>query len=46
MKARPELERTVFARWHDHGKAIVRILEETKKLMEPERKRRIGFLRG
>ena len=44
-----ELERTLTARLDDHEEAIVHILEEIKKLMEPppkpERKRQIGFLR-
>jgi phage regulator Rha-like protein len=44
-----ELERTLTARLDDHEKAIVHILEEIRKLMEPppepERKRQIGFLR-
>ena len=44
-----ELERTLTARLNDHEKAIVHILEEIRKLMEPppepERKRQIGFLR-
>ena len=44
-----ELERTLTARLDDHEKAIIHILEEIKKLMEPppdpERKRQIGFLR-
>ena len=43
-----ELERTLTARLDDHEKAIVNILDEIKKLMqppEPERKRQIGFMR-
>lgn len=44
-----ELERTLTARLDDHEKAIVHILDEIKKLMEPppepKRKRQIGFLR-
>jgi hypothetical protein len=44
-----ELERILTTRLDDHEKAIVHILEEIKKLMEPppepERKRQIGFLR-
>ena len=44
-----ELERTLTARLDHHEKAIVHILEEIKKLMEPvpgpARKRQIGFLR-
>ena len=44
-----ELERTLTARLDNNEKAIVHILDEIKKLMEPppepERKRQIGFLR-
>ncbi len=44
-----ELERALTSRLDDHEKAIVHILDEIKKLMEPppdpERKRQIGFLR-
>ena len=44
-----ELERSLTARLDNHEKAIVHILEEIKRLMEPvpasERTRQIGFLR-
>ncbi|MGA3266664.1 MAG: ORF6N domain-containing protein [Verrucomicrobiota bacterium] len=45
-----ELERTLTARLDDHEKAIVHILDEIKKLMEPlpapkPKRRQIGFLR-
>jgi phage regulator Rha-like protein len=43
-----ELERALTARLDDHEKAIVHILEEIKKLMEPPpepKRRQIGFLR-
>ena len=45
-----ELERTLTARLDDHEKAIVHILEEIKKLVEPPlqpepARRPIGFMR-
>jgi hypothetical protein len=43
-----ELERVLTARLDEHEKAIVHILEEIKKLMEPPpepKRRQIGFLR-